>query len=551
MQEVKRNIILSGFMGTGKSSVGRRLALLLGYDFLDLDTLIEAEAGMTISQLFATQGEAAFRALESQMVERVADRTGCVVATGGGTVANPRNLETLRKHGVVVTLAADPETILSRVGPEDDRPMLRGEDRRTRVRELMEQRTSAYAKADLIVDTASRTVEQVVEYIAEVLRMAPPARRDGATPEASSSFPGERVRVNLGERGYNIQVGPDLLRHLGAMLEPLGFGRRLGLVTHPGLVETQRYASAVVLSLREAGHDVCVVTVPPGEESKSLEQASRLYRDLVRGRLDRGSALLALGGGVIGDLAGFVAATLFRGIAFVNLPTTLLAQVDSSIGGKTGVNLAEGKNLVGAFHQPRLVVADVLTLQTLPERDFRSGLAEVVKHAMIADQELFRTLEEEADRILARDPAILQTTVAKNCAIKARVVEADEREGGLRAILNFGHTVGHALESALGYGAITHGEAVAHGMLVAASLSVGRGICPPEDAQRLRALLTRFGLLGVSLPSPEALETYMLSDKKTRDGVLQFVLTLGIGSANLAPIFDRGELRVGLRAVET
>ncbi|MFI5342557.1 MAG: 3-dehydroquinate synthase [Candidatus Methylomirabilales bacterium] len=359
----------------------------------------------------------------------------------------------------------------------------------------------------------------------------------------------DRLRVNSSSRGYEICIGSDLLRQVGDLVEPLDLGHHVGLVTHPVLAEV--YAPIVQDALHRAGHEVSLHIVPPGEESKSMEQTVGLCRALVRARLDRGSALIALGGGVIGDLAGFVAATLFRGIPFINLPTTLLAQVDSSIGGKTGVNLPEGKNLVGAFHQPRLVVADVLTLQTLPDREFRSGLAEVVKHAMIADRELFRTLEEAADRILARDPAILQTIVARNCAIKTRVVEADEREGGLRAILNFGHTVGHALESALGYGSITHGEAVAHGMLVAASLSVGRGICPPEDAQRLRSLLTRFGLLGVSLPSPESLETYMLSDKKTRDGVLQFVLTLGIGSANLAPIFDRDELRVGLRAVES
>ena len=546
----RRNIILTGFMATGKSSVGRHLAIVLGYDFLDLDALIEAEAGMPIAQIFATQGEAAFRALESRMAERVAGRPGCVVATGGGTVANPRNLAALQQSGVVVSLTADPEIILSRIGPEDDRPMLQGEDRRRRIRELMEQRASAYAKADLIVDTSSRTVEQVVEYIAEVLPMESLETRDMATPEPSPGFQGETIRVNLGKRGYDIHVGSDLLRHTGAMIRPLGLGRRLGLVTHPVLAEVHAYAPAVADSLRGAGHEVSVVTVPAGEESKSLEQTSRLYRELVQARLDRGSAILALGGGVIGDLAGFVAATLFRGIAFVNLPTTLLAQVDSSIGGKTGVNLPEGKNLVGAFHQPQLVVADVLTLHTLPEREFRSGLAEVVKHAMIADQELFRTLEEAADRILARDPAVLQTIVARNCAIKARVVEVDEREGGLRAILNFGHTVGHALESALGYGSITHGEAVAHGMLVAASLSVRRGLCPEEDAARLRSLLTRFGLLGASLPSPEVLETYMFNDKKTRDGVLQFVLTLGIGNANLAPIFDRNELRAGLRAVE-
>jgi len=315
------------------------------------------------------------------------------------------------------------------------------------------------------------------------------------------------------------------------------------------LVETHEYAPAVLASLTEAGHDASLVTVPPGEESKSLEHAARLCRELVCAGLDRGSAILALGGGVIGDLAGFVAATLFRGIAFVNLPTTLLAQVDSSVGGKTGVNLPEGKNLVGTFYQPRLVVADVLSLRTLPAREFRSGLAEVVKHAMIADRDLFRTLEDSADRILERDPPTLQSIVARNCEIKAKVVEADEREAGVRAVLNFGHTVGHAVEAALGYGVVTHGEAVAYGMLVAAHLSVQRGLCPREDAARLEKLLRRFELIPGTRPSPERLETYIVRDKKRRDGVLQFVLTPGVGSVTLAPVSSGNELRDALHSV--
>jgi 3-dehydroquinate synthase len=359
----------------------------------------------------------------------------------------------------------------------------------------------------------------------------------------------DALRVSLKGRAYDIFVGSDLLRQSGDMIGRLELGRRLGLVTHPALAETHGYAPAVVTSLREAGHEVSLVTVPPGEDSKSLDQAARLCRELVRAGLDRGSAILALGGGVVGDLAGFVAATLFRGIAFINLPTTLLAQVDSSVGGKTGVNLLEGKNLVGVFHQPSLVVADVLTLRTLPEREFRSGLAEVVKHAMIADADLFRMLEVEGDRILARDPAILQAVVARNCAIKARIVEADEREGGFRAVLNFGHTVGHAVEAELGYGVVTHGEAVAYGMMAAAALSVRRGLCPAEDARRLETLLKRFSLLPAWLPQPEALEKYVVRDKKMRDGVLQFVLTPGVGSVTLAPVSDRQELRQALRDV--
>jgi len=350
------------------------------------------------------------------------------------------------------------------------------------------------------------------------------------------------VRVNLGEHSYDICVGQGLLARLGELLQPLGIGRRVAVVTHPALCDTHNYADSVIRCLSGAGHDVSLLTVPSGEGSKSLAHAERLWRDLAGAGLDRSSAVLALGGGVVGDLAGFVAATLYRGIRFVTLPTTLLAQVDSSVGGKTGINLPEGKNLVGIFHQPCLVAADVLTLQTLPEREFRSGLAEVVKHAMIADAELFALLEGEAGRILARDPDLLQTIVATNCAIKARVVERDEREAGVRAVLNFGHTVGHAVEATLGYGVVTHGEAVAYGMLVAAALSVRRGLCPRADAARLAALLGRFALVPAAPPSPELLENYMVRDKKTRDGVLQFVLTPGVGNVTVAPVSDRNDL---------
>ena len=357
----------------------------------------------------------------------------------------------------------------------------------------------------------------------------------------------QTLRVKPGSRAYDLHIGAGLLGEVAALTAPLRLGKRLGLITHPSLVGP--YGEAAAASLQRGGHEVSLLTVPEGEASKSLDELTRLSRALVREHLDRGSAVIGLGGGVIGDLAGFVAATLYRGVSFINMPTTLLAQVDSSVGGKTGVNIPEGKNLIGAFHQPSLVVADVLTLRTLPDREFRSGIAEVVKHGMIADAEFFRTLEVRAAEILARDPATLEDIVARSCTIKARVVEADECEAGPRAMLNFGHTVGHAIEAALGYGRVTHGEAVAHGMLVATVLSVGRGLCPEADARRLRRLLERFQLLGAAVPTPETLETYMVSDKKIRDGVLQFVLTLGVGSVSFAPISDLNELRAALQSV--
>ena len=533
----RRSIILTGFMATGKSLVGRRLAEKLGREFIDLDAVIEEEAGLDIPEIFRREGEARFRVRESRAAAMIVSRPGCVVATGGGAITDPGNLALFRRHGVVITLTADPETILSRIPRIEDRPMLSGEEPRERIRRLLEERAAAYARADLLLDTSGLQPDAVVARLVERLPDLGCGQREPSL---------ETVRISLGANGYDIHVGTGLLDTLGALIRPLGLGRRVGLVTHPILHGQFGYAALARESLERAGHEVVLLTVAEGEASKSLQEVERLARMLAQARLDRGSALFAVGGGVLGDLAGFVAATLYRGIVFVDLPTTLLAQVDSSVGGKTGVNLPEGKNLLGAFHQPSLVVADVATLQTLPEREFRSGLAELTKHAMIADAELFGLLEEGAEKVARRDPDTLKRLVARSIAIKAGVVESDEREGGRRAILNFGHTVGHALEAAAGYGRITHGQAVAVGMLAATILSVRRGLCPRKDLDRFRALLDRLGLLQELPVNLQSFDNYIVSDKKMRDGVLQFVLTPGVGSVTLAPVSDLEEVRAAL-----
>jgi 3-dehydroquinate synthase len=262
--------------------------------------------------------------------------------------------------------------------------------------------------------------------------------------------------------------------------------------------------------------------------------------------MDRRSAVIALGGGVIGDLAGYAAATYLRGIPLIQVPTTLLAQVDSSVGGKTGVNLREGKNLVGAFYQPSLVVADTQTLESLPPRQLRAGLSEVVKYGMIADSELFGYIESHLDQVLRAEEEPLTFLVTWSCAIKAKVVEQDEREEGLRAILNFGHTVGHAIEAATGYRRLLHGEAVAIGMVVATALSVMRGLCGEEDLHRLRSLLRRIGLPTTSPIDLESIVKSIVYDKKIKNNMIYFVLTKGVGHVTVAPISDRRELRRAL-----
>ena len=334
------------------------------------------------------------------------------------------------------------------------------------------------------------------------------------------------VKVALAERSYTILIGAGVLARLGAECRKLAFGSRCAVITDTNVAP--RFGTAAIQALKAAGFEPALVTVPAGESSKSLGVVQRCYNELAARRLERKSFIVALGGGVVGDLAGFVAATYLRGIPFVQAPTTLLAQVDSSVGGKVGVNLKSGKNLVGAFYQPRAVLCDLNTLRTLPQRELRAGLAEVIKYGIIYDAKLFARLERELDRLLALDAPALEAVIARCCEIKADVVSQDETESGLRAILNFGHTIGHALEAVAGYGTYLHGEAISIGQVAAARLSP----MPAHEVERVRDLLARAGL-PVALKVNEGKFTRLLNamrlDKKVSGGRIKFVLAEKIG----------------------
>jgi len=343
------------------------------------------------------------------------------------------------------------------------------------------------------------------------------------------------VRVELAERAYEIVIGPGVLASCGAVLGSAG-ARRAVIIADAGVLAT--HAHAVDASLRHAGIKTMTIPVQRGEASKSVTEAARLWEALAAANVDRATHVVAVGGGVVGDLAGFIAATFARGLPVWQVPTTLVAQVDSAIGGKTGINLHGGKNLVGAFWQPRGVLADTKTLATLPEREYVSGLAEVVKYGMILDAALFERLERRAAEILAREPADVEAIVIRSATLKASVVSRDEHEQtGLRAILNYGHTFGHAYENAIGYGTLLHGEAVAIGMTDAAELALRLGRIPAELARRQNALLTALHL-PVRLPSgpkpsPEQLVALMARDKKTLHGRLRFILSKQLGEVEL------------------
>jgi 3-dehydroquinate synthase len=342
----------------------------------------------------------------------------------------------------------------------------------------------------------------------------------------------KQLTVGLGERSYPIWIGHDQLPNLGSALDAVGFPRRVGLVTNPTVGDL--YGAQVIAALRGSQRQVNVIRIPDGEEYKTLATLEQIYDQLIDWRFDRYCGLLALGGGVIGDLTGFAAATFLRGIPFVQVPTTLLAQVDSSVGGKTGVNHPQGKNLIGAFYQPRHVHIDVGVLATLPGREYAAGLAEIVKYGVIRDAAFFAWLEQARPALLSRAPEALETAVMRSCQIKADVVESDENEQGLRAILNYGHTFGHAVETLAGYGVIRHGEAVAIGMVMAARVAQRIGCGSQVDVVRITTLLQSFGLpvAPPAFPAEDYLAV-MQHDKKARDGGIRLVLNEGIGAAGL------------------
>ena len=352
------------------------------------------------------------------------------------------------------------------------------------------------------------------------------------------------VKVSLGNRSYDIKIGTGLLDRVGRECARLGLARRCTIISDRNV--TPRYGKAAQEALAKAGFDAGLITIPAGETAKSLKVLESCYNQLAAQRLERKSFIVALGGGVVGDLAGFVAATYLRGVPFVQVPTTLLAQVDSSVGGKVGMNLKAGKNLVGAFHQPRLVLCDLSTLGSLPMREYRSGLAEVIKYGIIYDARLFALLERELPKLLRRDPRTLAAVVARCCEIKADVVRQDETESGLRAILNFGHTIGHALEAISHYGKYLHGEAIAIGQVVAAKLSAQVLGLLGSEVERIDRLFQRAGLptqLNLSAVDKRKVLLAMQLDKKVSAGQIKFVLALRIGAVE----FDH-EVPAGLLA---
>jgi len=519
-----RSVVLVGLMGAGKSSIGRRLATRLGLPFRDADTEIETAAGMTIAEIFERLGEPAFRDGERRVIARLLAGPPIVLATGGGAFMDPATRAAIRERGVTVWLKADIATLVRRVSGRNDRPLLKQGEPADVLARLMAERHPRYAEADITVDSSDEPPDVTTGRVLASL--------DGWQPGQRTDC----LRVELGARSYDIVIGAGLLARAGAFAAPLMKQKR-AIVLADATVEAL-HGAALRAGLEAAGIATATVTVPPGEASKDFASFGGVVEALLDAGVERRTTLVALGGGVAGDLGGFAAAVTLRGIPFIQVPTTLLAQVDSSVGGKTGINTRHGKNLVGAFYQPRLVLADTATLATLPARELRAGYAEVVKYGLLGDAAFFEWCEANGSGLLAGEPALQAEAIRVSCSMKAAIVAADEREStDQRALLNLGHTFGHALEAEAGYGAgLLHGEAVAVGMGLAFALSARLGHGSGQDTERARAHLAACGLPArlADLPrsfSAAALLGHMRYDKKVTDGRLTFVLARGIGQA--------------------
>lgn len=523
-----RPLALVGLPGVGKSLIGARLAHRLGWTFVDTDALVEAEAGRSVAEIFATEGEAGFRRRELAALHRaLVHSPNLVLACGGGIVTHPPSAALLHRRCLVVWLDADDAALLGRLGAASDRPLLRGTVGE-RLAELRRQRSTAYARAAVRVD-ATADPDAVCEHLLAAL--------SGAKGTTAVTRPS--IWVELGERRYPVVVGVGVVESVAEHLPP--GTRRVAVLVDAAVADLGRRTAR---ALRRRGLQVALVRLHGGERLKTWAVAGRVLERLARLQLERGDCVVAVGGGSLGDLAGFVAATYQRGLAHVQVPTTLLAMVDSAIGGKTAVNLRRGKNLVGAFWQPRAVVCDLRALWTLPPRPYRAAFAEIVKYAMVADAGLALELDATLDALLGRDLEALASVVSHCCRIKAQVVAEDERDGGRRAILNYGHTMGHALETVTGHGdTLLHGEAVACGMRVAGRLSARLLGCPAEDVAWQDDVLGRCGLGTVPPVDPDRVLAATHADKKRAGGVVRWVLVERRGRATPGHPVDDAAVR--------
>jgi shikimate kinase/3-dehydroquinate synthase len=510
-----KHIFLYGPPGSGKSSVGKALAERLRLPFVDLDHVIAGSAGQAIPQIMERQGESAFRAMETEALKRFGSQSPSVIALGGGTLLRAENRRFAEQSGQVVFLDADFAALTGRLREDQTRRPLLAGNLEEKLRALLEQRNEHYGSFAVRVSQSGqfirdfqKTPEQIASEIQQKLNL---------------------LRVHSPDNQfYDVLVLPGGLDSLGATMRARELGDPVFIIADETVADL--YAPRAVRSLQAAGYEPHVSTFPAGEPSKNISTVMRLWQDMLGGELDRHSMVVALGGGVTGDLAGFAASTFMRGLGWVGVPTTLLAMIDSSVGGKTGFDLPEGKNLVGSFHDPRLVLVDTNLLSTLPAREISAGMAEAVKHGIVGDPELFSMAGLGLDFCKQH----MTELIGRAIAVKMGIVEEDPSEQNARAALNLGHTIGHALEVASGY-SLLHGEAVAIGLVAETRLAEWLGIAGKDSAARLASILRGLDL-PVSIPTEISRQSILRAlhvDKKRASGRIRFTLPVRVGEVKV------------------
>ena len=514
------NIILIGFMGSGKDSVCEEIAKKTNLSFISMDDYIVLKEKKTINRIFEESGEVYFRKIEKETLEEIKNIKNVVVATGGGAVKDRKNRETLSKMGKVIYLYTSLDAVKQRLDKDKTRPLIKNKNNIIKIyNERMKK--GFYEFADEKIDTSTITPEQVAEKILNKLKIK----------QKNIEKSPDKYLLKAESKEYPIHIGCDILQGNNSNLNIEFKSDKVAIISNP--LVGALYIKEAEKMLKKRGIEPSVCIIPDGEKYKNFDTIKKIFNMMLKENMDRASSLLALGGGVIGDMGGFVASTLKRGISLIHIPTTLIAQVDSSIGGKTGFDHPLGKNMIGTFYQPEMVLIDIKKLLTLPEKEFRNGLAEVIKYGITHDAELFDILERKKKEIINRDIKLLKEIVSRCVRIKKEVVEEDEKEEkGIREVLNYGHTIGHIIETLTRYSKYSHGEAVAIGMVEEARLAQKKGLFSNKDFRRIEKLIKGYDLPS-SIPKNikrTDMKKHVSQDKKVRKGTIRLPVPVEIGS---------------------